>query len=148
MGKIIELDTEKIIPTQKGLCSTNMYNFFKEYMKNKKDIIIPVKKVKEGHLAIDGHHRACLIDLFKSSNPEQYKIYGWETEHGEDFINELPDNFYQNGNTIKHMNENIEERFHRLIPSQYKSISEMRKDFEHLKSPAKAIKHFGLQKKD
>ncbi|MBT4376531.1 hypothetical protein HOD29_04110 [archaeon] len=139
MGKIIELDTDLVIPSQAEMSDVLLQKFLVEYFYFKKDILVPIKKsnIENKFYLIDGHHRASSIHLLKKLNPK-FKMYGWIVEDKNDFIGKLPQNFYQQEGTIRFMNRQIFERFENVenyLINYPKSIEDLCGKYGFMKSP-------------
>jgi hypothetical protein len=148
MGKIIELDFQNIIPSQKNLIRDDMEEFLLSYLKdNSKLVIVPVASwIKDAsyHTLIDGYHRTSSLYLLNKLD-KKIKLYGWLTNSCEDFIQDLPKEFYQEGNTLASMNGNIRNRFNDVFDCPYSNLEELINQYYYMQSPEIMLGSFGSQ---
>ncbi|MCR4327706.1 MAG: hypothetical protein NUV46_03945 [Nanoarchaeota archaeon] len=57
MGKIIEIDKEKIKIIQHGIDNQKIRKFLISYISNTVDILVPVRKIGRYYSLLDGHSR-------------------------------------------------------------------------------------------
>jgi len=150
MGKIIELGFKDIIPTQNILIKDDIKEFLLSYLKNNsKKIIVPVaswKKDNSYFSLIDGHHRTSTLYLFNKLD-KNAKIYGWLTQNRLDLISYLPEDFYQEGETIEEMNGNIAWRFDDVLNCNYSNLEELINRYDYMQSPDVILESFLSRKK-
>ena len=142
MGKIIELNFKDIIPSQNFILERYLKEFLYSYLeKADKNIIVPVvswKPLPSKKVLIDGHHRASVLYLLNKMD-KRFDIYGWLTNNKNDLINELPADFYQEGDTITDMNRNIIKRFNDVLDCPYSNLEELVNKYGYTQSIEKLI---------
>ena len=147
MGKIIEADFNKLVPTQEGLKKWQFEDLVKDYFGEFGNIIIPVRKHPEfdKYLILDGHHATSMMYLLKDIY--DYKLYLWVAENKRDYVEIKDRNFYKNlyskGTFV--YNENIRTRFDEVLinfenPNYPKSIEELISQHSWSSSPEKLFK--------
>lgn len=125
MGKIEEMDFKRIVPTQSWLYSDYAKNFIESYKKNPKDIIVPVVRLDNRDLLLDGHHSIFSIELKK--NFFKNKAYIWLVNNEEDYIKNLEDNFHNDLNVLENKNHWINERYHIALEGNFrKTLKELK----------------------
>ena len=146
MGKIIELNTDIITPSQDGLYIYQLKKIMISYTKNPKKIIVPVMLDpfnSDKYTLLDGHHSTCIADTLNESNLNSVEIYAWIAENKYDVIPYTLSENYHKGR-LDSQNENIERRYPLLEKkSAYcrfpKTIKELRAKYSELKSKASLI---------
>ena len=140
MGKIIEIDPSKVVPTQDYLIEKNMLDFTKSYVTNAKEALIITKKNYDGNIIVlDGHHRGASIGLLKRLG-KKYKLFAWVADSNDDYIENLPKEFYQEGNTIDRMNDNLKRMFDEAEPNYGKTLDDLAKNHSFIESPMRLLK--------
>ncbi len=137
MGKIVELEYKRIIPTQDEIHDQYVVTFVRSYLRNPQDPIIPIKRTLEGDLLLDGHHCAASMELI--SKLTGAKIYGWIAENEEDLIENLPEMFHQHPHTINEKNRNIQKRFNLKPSKSCQQLGDLRKKYSFMESPKKLV---------
>jgi hypothetical protein len=141
MGKIIEIKPEDVVPTQDFLIEENLTDFVASYVKQKKDAIILAKQDNFGNIiGLDGHHRGTGISLLQKLG-QKYKLFAWVANNDEDYIESLPNNFYQEGDTIHKMNDNLGRLFHKTKPIYGKTLEDIANNHYFSKNPMKLLKN-------
>jgi len=146
MGIELKIKTNQLIPTQKNLTIWQFKDLFKDYIKNPKDMIIPVRKdpFQDGkYLILDGHHGSCLIDIMQEFM--NVNLFVWVAKNEEDYIWKITRDYYSK--SFWSYNENILIRFNKVLEvvqtdALPKSIGEMRVKYSWLKDANSMFNYF------
>ena len=124
MGRIIELDTDLLVPSQHKLIMSDAGIIVRSYFRRPKKMLLPVRIHPcdcRKYLLLDGNHSACIADTLNELDDMDIEVFGWLAEHNGDLIGKLPIKFYQKD--IVDKNENIEGRYYSAIRPRPTSLT-------------------------
>lgn len=147
MGRVVEIETSAIIPSQGCLNEKSLKSIF-SMLKNKKRIApFPVRehpKKKGIFIALDGHNRCAIDDLFMGESCV------FIASNSKDIItyDELPEEYsFIDWKLLRDMNENIRWRFNEALRAYESekipcSFKKLRGKYSFLGSIKKAEEYF------
>jgi len=98
MGRLIEITRPGILrPTEKRVLPYRLGAIMLSHQKNPRKTILVAKEATDergGIILLDGHHRACLADLYlEETGKSPIETHAWIPDHEKDYIEEIPEGF-------------------------------------------------------